>query len=337
MAFVYPIISLLLIWSVTGQNTSGISGLLPGDIAAWQRAAVLGALCVSGVFFYAFVQTKNQRQWVYLAVAFAYIQEGMSRRGRQGLFYLLYVPLMLLILVIVALYSQNLEFRNTDAEQEFKPFLIFLVLLPLVNSVFDWLSLAATRWLLRHIAKGQYSTLHIAAKALFDLGIGLVLLVALALTCTAALQTMNLLAHVPGKQAFFDLTGLLHRIRTAPGNPAVWWVYFTLFSTLLPTLVHAIIAAGSFLTWRLPEKWRDHWQDILTKHDLDNNHCKVTYMARRLTALDATAVILGFLAVAVPVSLLLVFPHFGWGLLWICEHVAQALGAPIMAGPFIPT
>ena len=38
MAFIYPFASLFIVWLVTGQNTSGISALLPEDFALWRRA-----------------------------------------------------------------------------------------------------------------------------------------------------------------------------------------------------------------------------------------------------------------------------------------------------------
>ncbi len=140
---------------------------------------------------------------------------------------------------------------------------VFLVLLPLTNSVFDWLSLAATRGLLKGMAARDGTPLAASGPGTRFLGwfLGVMLLAGLAVAATAGLQTMNLLSQSHGRPEFFDLAGLLYRLRANPADPAVWWVYFTLFSTMLPTVFHAAIASASFVTWRLPDSWKRHWLD----------------------------------------------------------------------------
>ena len=481
MVFVYPIVSLLFVWAITGKNTYGISGLLPEDADAWPRAMAIGSIGLASTFVYTSAQTSGWRQQANLAYAFAVafavavggavafvdavvfgavvavhlsvaaafgfavaaaaavvfaravagggavaaafvlvvaggvafaiagggavaaafavavafagggavvvavagavvlagafaavvvvaiafagavdsvvagggvvagaiagtvaivvavafallkVQEVMSRRGHQGLFYLLYVPLLLLAISTAAFHASSLHLYHEAS----KSLLFFLGLLPLMNSIFAWLSLAATRRLLRHVAEGKYALSRVAGMALADLAIGIGLLVALAATCSAGVQTMNLLSRGNGGADLFDVAGLLGRMRTSPGDNAAWWVYFMLFSTLLPTLVHSIVAAGSFVAWGLPERLRQHWLTILANHDLSQNHGWVIGMAWRLTALDAAAVVLGVFAIAtLGVLGWWLLPQVGWMLLALCEHVAQALGAMVMPGPF---
>ena len=131
--------------------------------------------------------------------------------------------------------------------------LVFLTLLPLINSVFDWLSLAVTRALLRHV---------------------------LAMTIAAALQVMDRLSQSGGEPKFFDLVGTLHRVRTEPADPAIWWVYFTLFSTLLPTLAHAAIVTGSFVTWRLPDALKQRWLSLIDNHDPKEKFSRIVWLGR---------------------------------------------------------
>jgi hypothetical protein len=212
------------------------------------------------------------------------------------------------------------------------------------------LSLAVTRGLLRHISKGQLSGWHIAGKALFDAAIGVALLVALAITCTIALQAMNLLSQANSGRAFFDLAGLIQRLHNAPGNPAVWWIYATLFSTMLPTLAHVIFAASTAITWSLPDCLRQKMQDLVDpdkyqyidklqvpkEEFLTKDFPLRVGVASLLTLLDATALLLAGAFLLVVYLLLWVLTGFsGWlpglahGLLWLCETVARWLGAPL--------
>ena len=150
------------------------------------------------------------------------------------------------------------------------------------------------------------------------------------MTVTAALQTMNLLSQGNGGPELFDLAGTLHRLRTNPYDVSVWWVYFTLFSTMLPTVFRATVASASFVTWRLPDSRQKHWLSLIDTGTIKDDHRLLVGMSWRLTGIDVLTVILAALSAAVLAWILLwVMPHEGRDLLWLCEIVAEWLGAPI--------
>ena len=159
----------------------------------------------------------------------------------------------------------------------------------------------------------------------------MLLLAGLAVAITAALQTMNLLSQGHGGPELFDLAGTLYRLRTNPSDLSVWWVYFTLFSTMLPTVFHATVASASFVTWRLPDSWKRHWLSLIDTGNIKDDHRLLVGMSWRLTGIDVLTVILAALATAVLAWLLFwLMPHEGRDLLWLCEKVAEWLGAPII-------
>jgi hypothetical protein len=182
-------------------------------------------------------------------------------------------------------------------------------------------------------ARHYASAFLVAGNAIAGLGLGMLLLAGLAVTITAALQFMNLLSQSHGGPELFDLAGTLHRLRTSPSDVSVWWVYFTLFSTMLPTVFHATVASASFVTWRLPDSWKIHWLNLIDpakNKEIKDDHPLLVGMSWRLTALDVLTVILAAVATAVLAWLLFwLMPHEGRGLLWLCEKVAEWLGAPI--------
>ena len=288
-------------------------------IAAGFAAAIPIAAAGTAVVAVAVVVCTN--------VAIRSIQDMMARRGLKGLFYIIFLPVMLGLLAVAI---SNASWF--PPEYGFVHFIfVFLVLLPLTNSIFDWLSLAATRGLLKRMAqRDDTPPLQVAGNALVGLFLGVLLLAGLAVAATAGLQTMNHLSQGHGGPEFFDLSGTLHRLRTNPAEPAVWWVYFTLFSTMLPTVFHATIASASFVTWRLPDSWKRHWLDLIGTGDIKDDHRVLVSMAWRLTLIDVATVLLAALSAAILAWLLFwLMPHEGRGLLWLCERVAEWLGAPI--------
>jgi hypothetical protein len=71
MAFVYPFASLLIVWVVTGQNTSGIAELLPEQEPAWTRTLFLVITWTDIYLWYKFTVSSGWRRLVYYTVAFA--------------------------------------------------------------------------------------------------------------------------------------------------------------------------------------------------------------------------------------------------------------------------
>ncbi len=372
MAFIYPFASLFIIWVATGQNTSGISGLLPGDAPLWNRALFLFGISALAFFYSRSVTGSSWRRWAYLAGAFAVASalagafavvsalddafpfadtdtglfyvvasagglavligaETMAKRGLKGLFHVFFLPAMLGLLAVAISNPGWFHIKNESAQSLYVFVLVFLVFLPLTNSVFNWLSLAATRALLKGMAeRDDTPALQVARNALIGLFLGVLLLAGLAAAATAGLQTMNHLSQSHDGPEFFDLAGTLHRLRANPADAAVWGVYSTLFSTMLPTVFHAAIASASFVTWRLPDSWKRHWLDMIGTGDLKDDWPVLVGMAWRLTLMDAATVFLAALSAAILAWLLLwLLPLEGGGLLWLCETVAEWLGAPV--------
>jgi hypothetical protein len=294
-------------------------------ISAFSFAVVMAIPFGSALFMIAAVVAA------LVVAAVAEIKEKMARRGLRSIFYIIFLLAMLGLQATAISNPGWFHFKNESDQSIFVFILIFLVFLPLTNSIFDWLSLAATRALLKGMAeRDDTPALQVAGNALLGLFLGVLLLAGLAAAATAGLQTMNHLSQGHGGPEFFDLAGTLHRLRVSPTDPAVWWVYFTLFSTMLPTVFHAAIASASFVTWRLPDSWKRHWLALLGTGDIKDDHPVLVGMAWRLTLMDAATVLLAALSAAILAWLLLwLMPLEGGGLLWLCERVAEWLGAPI--------
>ena len=110
--------------------------------------------------------------------------------------------------------------------------MLTLALLPLVNAVFDFASVGLTRYLLR-LGLDQKRA---AWRAVLDGLGGIAIFFALGCTLIAFVTFVVPADGVP----LVDLTQLFADMRRAPGDYI--WLMVTLFSTLIPTLLHLSVA-----------------------------------------------------------------------------------------------
>ena len=122
-------------------------------------------------------------------------------------------------------------------------------LVALVNLPFDWVSLGFTRALLRRGCEADAPLFSPLWLGLLDFVVGAVVLVGLAFALVGALMFADALTWWGGRKVAVDVIGVLGHIRETPGDSANWWVYFTLFSTMVPSVTNCLIGAVSLVTW----------------------------------------------------------------------------------------
>jgi hypothetical protein len=137
--------------------------------------------------------------------------------------------------------------------------LCFLIVIPLVNSVFDWLALETARLAVRRSA----ATGHIYRFLSYDLAAGGLLLLLSVGAVAAALGGLNAVASLRSNPALIDIASLAREVRVDPFSASIGWVYLVLFSTLLPSLLHLVATSTSLLTANLPRRWYDWHRDGL--------------------------------------------------------------------------
>jgi hypothetical protein len=128
------------------------------------------------------------------------------------------------------------------------PFLLFFGVLTSVNAPFDWLSLGLTRLLLRRgIEQGGPWPY---AYALIDALLASVLITLLALAMVSATDLFNSLAQLGGHgeaRVLPPMQVYLAALQSTPQAHEYWWVFATLFSTMIPSVINLFIAGFSFL------------------------------------------------------------------------------------------
>jgi hypothetical protein len=131
-----------------------------------------------------------------------------------------------------------------DTWQAFGPLLLFLGLLTLINAPFDWLSLGLTRALMRRGLEREKWWPYL--YAVIDALLASAIIAVLAMTMVAGVQLFDDLAVYDGGDRLLPpMRKFLEAIKADPEKPEYWWVYATLFSTMLPSLINLFIAGVS--------------------------------------------------------------------------------------------
>ena len=159
-----------------------------------------------------------------------------------GLFLSLFVA-TLLVVIFVADYFLSTSSSWSEGGVLLKVF----GLLTLVNAPFDWIAVGLTRALLRRgLAPGGRGPYF---YALIDAIVAVPLIMLLAVVTILAAQTFDDIAVLrAGPQArLLPLGPLFEGLETRPGDTEFWWIWFMLFSTLIPSLINLVIGAAAFL------------------------------------------------------------------------------------------
>lgn len=163
----------------------------------------------------------------------------LDSRGRQG-----FARLTIAGAILAALAVVTAGLDGPGAAHMVTP-LLLLIVLPLLNALFDALSYAVTLALLRRGLSARLPLIW----GLADLALACLLFFALGATLVAALHGLSLLAG----SSLVDLGALFDGIAARPGDYV--WLYLMLFSTILPTAVHFLVSLlGLQGVW--PRAWR---------------------------------------------------------------------------------
>ncbi|MFT5742965.1 MAG: hypothetical protein ACI86S_001027 [Paracoccaceae bacterium] len=161
------------------------------------------------------------------AIALAIAVESLDARSRPRLarwLVTLAVPVGWVTLVTVVDW--------TDISQDRRAIFLFLGVFPLINALFDTVSYAATLALMR-LGLRRWNPL---VCALIDVAVACVLFLCLGVTLTAVIATLNRLAGVD----LIDIGAFFALVQESPRDHL--WVMLMLFSTILPTAIHFVLA-----------------------------------------------------------------------------------------------
>ena len=234
--------------NIAVAGTVAVASVGAGTVAVAFTGPVAGAFAgaVAGVGAVAFVAP------VLVAATSAGTVAGAEERSSRPMARRLLFCGVLVALLIVAIKMPD-DFGAGQRNQAVF-FMLTMGVLPLVNAVFDFASVGLTRYLLR-LGLGQKRA---AWPAVLDGLDGIAIFFALGCTLIAFVTFVVPADGVP----LVDLTQLFADMRRAPGDYI--WLMVTLFSTLIPTLLHLSVAVLT-LGLQYPAGVRNFVADLLER------------------------------------------------------------------------
>lgn len=218
-------------------------------VAGVGAIALLGAMAVSGAISSYTYRDASGVGAIGMAISMAsggavmFLSSVAVKHRWQNFFLSLFLPLMVFGCLGLAVALSSLKSWEVVG-----PFLLFLGLFTLLNAPFDWLSLGLTRFLLRRGIEqgGPWPYFY----ALIDALAASALIALLAVAMVGATDLFDHLAELGGgdkARVLPPMRVFLDDLRAAPQKPEYWWVYATLFSTMLPSVINLFFAGFSFL------------------------------------------------------------------------------------------
>ena len=191
-------------------------------------------------------------------------------------------------IVLILTVSLFAFLKTEDIDTGFGLFLFF-GFLPIVNALFDWLSVSITRTLLK---KSKSRGVWIGAiYGVFDFVLAVVCLMGLLLALVYMIWGLNGITQWFGGINFYDLDGFFRGVTCDPFNPRYLWVYAMFFSTMAPSLIHLLLALlSSFTKLRSPRRI-DGYIRTLRKCPSSGNSIEIADIAGFMARHNLTAVV----------------------------------------------
>ena len=130
-------------------------------------------------------------------------------------------------------------------DQNWLVIIMALTLIPIINALFDWGSTGWTRFCL---TKAAQMPKHRFGWALCDVIAALLWMLGLLFVMILLLEGFNHAVQIGGHESgSAPISEQILAIRESPRHAGNYWVYFALFTTLLPTLIHVILRVFSLM------------------------------------------------------------------------------------------
>ena len=205
--------------------------------------AVAGAFTVAGVVAFTVAFAGAVASAGAVAVAFAvagavalladWLQ---ARRGKHPGWWLGYLLLLLAVLSLAVVLNDRLRDPPPGPGDLF--IVLFFGVFPALNAGADFASVGLTRHLLRQGLSGAF-----ARKAGLDILGGGLIFAALGVAVISYIHLVRL----PDGTALLNLAGLFADLQNPATRGNYWWLAFMLASTLIPTLLHGMVAVFTML------------------------------------------------------------------------------------------
>jgi len=207
---------------------------------------VISSICVVGHLTYSLEKTVTEIL-IYTSIAsiivyiFAviYTQRIKNQKIEENIMFIV----TLFSLMLIAFYTTVIYFlqNSTSLDNQFSFIPVFLGILPVINSILDWISFNITRHIAYNVINEEFDLRSIMFYFFLDLVIAFFLAI---LTLGTTLFVIFLIGQILG-QPIFDIHQLVKLMRAESSYKQYIWIHFMIFSTILPSIIHILFLVFS--------------------------------------------------------------------------------------------
>ena len=327
----YLIIFLAGMWGLPliYNGTLPVAGAVAVGIAGAVTFAVAGSVAGAGAFAVAVSIAVAGAGAVAVAIAIAIAVgiagAGASAKSHKTKFIFLCGVILLYGSACFVMPLTGLLYHKISA---WGPALMAYTLIPLLNVGFDWASVGVTRLCLEKSMAGStwrvrtiWSICDFLLALCLMLGLCMVMIVGLE-AYNAAFQAGGHLIPDGGPYRPAPIAAQIESIKTNPWGAGNYWIYFALFTTLLPTAIHAFIWLFSWIgaPYRLDKLVGTYiTEDGVARGGNDRMVCAGILAGQWVIA---TAILFGLILLG-PGIVLKIAPQIGGIFLAFIEHIFE--------------
>lgn len=222
-------------------------------------------------------------------------------RGEKWFWFLFCSFLLIYSVLIIVTILFNLD---SVSDNKYVVLPLFLGVLPVINSLLDWVSLGFTRAFLLKLYKGVDSLAYTVLLAIADLVLAVVFLLVLVANTVLIISLVNLLSVAVSDRVVLELDTIFRNLYNGSDWQDNLWIHAMMLSTLIPTFLHFVITLiGLLMPLLMP----------LTKYELQ---MLKEYKPRNLNAKIFWAAIYGkpiVICVSVSIVAFIFYPVYFYG------------------------
>jgi len=159
-------------------------------------------------------------------------------------------------------------FLESGANEESIILIIFFLILPFINTSFDYISMIVSRYYSQKMLKD--TKIELLGHLLVDLVIAIVLLILLAYSLYAVVELTNIYI-IKKEELFIPIEAYKHQLLIDPFARDVLWITLMFVSTLIPTLLHLILGLYSLLAMIIVKPHLHNLDKELKEINFENN------------------------------------------------------------------
>jgi hypothetical protein len=205
-----------------------------------QVAIFGGGLCAISVAFYSYKITSLLCLiWSMLLCFVAW-----KNKHKEG-------ALIVLGAIIISGFLINIQSQTnpqiTSIGSGVLTWVLFVLIFPVFNGLFDWLSWVSARFFANRIIKRKFNSMTLATHLALNFWIAIALLSLLIFTLLLSTKIVNLISnHSLGDPIQFDLDSVITEISKRPLGISNLWITLMVLTTTLPTMLHFTLISASF-------------------------------------------------------------------------------------------